>query len=193
MSIRLPDAHNLGRRAESVLVRTACAKAARRGISPLGSRRRAIGDSFYPAHATSRPDRRICSQVRSGSCNPHVWPIRLGRRDTLEYGRIRSRARYILQMASFIVLRRNAPQLKRPYVSPLGIAGAVTASVLSAITLAALFLNPAYRIGVTGPRCGLLPAWPGLRCTRATGSSFPRRRSFAQSLNNQPALTELPR
>jgi ethanolamine permease len=57
---------------------------------------------------------------------------------------------YILQMASFILLRKNAPALSRPYVSPLGIPGAVIAAVLAGITLTALFLNPDYRIGVAG-------------------------------------------
>ncbi|HYI97684.1 MAG TPA: amino acid permease, partial [Bryobacteraceae bacterium] len=57
---------------------------------------------------------------------------------------------YILQMASYILLRKKAPGLARPYVSPLGIPGAVIAALLAGITLMALFLNPDYRIGVAG-------------------------------------------
>jgi ethanolamine permease len=57
---------------------------------------------------------------------------------------------YVMQMASFVLLRRNAPALHRPYVSPLGIAGALVAAGLAIVTLAALFLNPGYRIGVWG-------------------------------------------
>ena len=57
---------------------------------------------------------------------------------------------YILQMASFILLRRNAPHMPRPYVSPLGVPGAVLAAIIAAVTLVALFLNPDYRIGVAG-------------------------------------------
>ncbi len=57
---------------------------------------------------------------------------------------------YILQMASFMLLRKNAPHLARPFVSPLGTAGAATAALLAAVTLGALFLNPDYRIGVVG-------------------------------------------
>lgn len=57
---------------------------------------------------------------------------------------------YILQMASFILLRRNAPRLTRPFASPLGTPGAVTAALLAMITMVTLFLNPDYRIGVVG-------------------------------------------
>ena len=57
---------------------------------------------------------------------------------------------YVMQMAAFILLRRNAPGLLRPYVSPLGTPGAVIAALLAAATLAALFLNPDCRIGVLG-------------------------------------------
>jgi ethanolamine permease len=57
---------------------------------------------------------------------------------------------YAFQMGAFILLRRNAPAMARPFVSPLGNAGAVMAAVLAMITLAALFLNPDYRAGVIG-------------------------------------------
>lgn len=55
---------------------------------------------------------------------------------------------YILQMASFLILRKKA--LERPYVSPLGVVGAWTATIISAITLIVLFLNPDYNKGVWG-------------------------------------------
>jgi ethanolamine permease len=57
---------------------------------------------------------------------------------------------YVMQMASFILLRRNYPDLHRPYRSPLGNAGAVVAAVIAIVTLAALFLNPDYRVGAYG-------------------------------------------
>jgi ethanolamine permease len=57
---------------------------------------------------------------------------------------------YLLQMAAFILLRLNAPGLKRPYVSPLAIPGAVLAGVVALVTLIAMFLNPDYRVGVSG-------------------------------------------
>jgi ethanolamine permease len=55
---------------------------------------------------------------------------------------------YILQMASFLLLRRK--KLERPYVSPLGVAGAWIAMLISAVTLVVLFLNPDYNKGVYG-------------------------------------------
>lgn len=57
---------------------------------------------------------------------------------------------YILQMASFILLRLRFPQIHRPYRSPLGIAGATVAMVIAAVTLVLLFLNRDYRMGVVG-------------------------------------------
>jgi ethanolamine permease len=57
---------------------------------------------------------------------------------------------YVLQMASFILLRRNAPGMARPFTSRLGIPGALAAAALAILTLAALFANPDYRIGVWG-------------------------------------------
>jgi ethanolamine permease len=55
---------------------------------------------------------------------------------------------YILQMVSFLILRRKT--IERPYISPLGPAGAWTATIISAITLIVLFLNPDYNKGVWG-------------------------------------------
>jgi len=57
---------------------------------------------------------------------------------------------YILQMASFLILRRKLPALERPYVSPLGVAGAWIATIIAAVTLVVLFLNPDYNKGVWG-------------------------------------------
>ena len=57
---------------------------------------------------------------------------------------------YVMQMASFILLRMKLPDIERPYVSPLGIAGALTAAVIAAITLVTLFLNSDYRPGIWG-------------------------------------------
>jgi ethanolamine permease len=57
---------------------------------------------------------------------------------------------YILQMLSFILLRRKFPAMDRPYVSPLGSAGAVLAMLIAAATLVTLFLNRDYNLGVIG-------------------------------------------
>jgi ethanolamine permease len=57
---------------------------------------------------------------------------------------------YVLQMASFILLRVRFPRMERPYVSPLGTAGAVTALAIAVVTLVTLFRNPDYNRGVIG-------------------------------------------
>ena len=57
---------------------------------------------------------------------------------------------YILQMTSFVLLRRKLPNIERPYRSKWGVPGAVIAGVLAAISLVAIFLNEAYRPGVYG-------------------------------------------
>ena len=57
---------------------------------------------------------------------------------------------YFLQAISFIVLRRRLPNLPRPYRSPLGIAGAVVALAIAAVTLVFQFLDPVFVTGVLG-------------------------------------------
>jgi ethanolamine permease len=57
---------------------------------------------------------------------------------------------YVLQMASFILLRYKYPSLERPYVSPLGVAGAAVAALIAIVTLGTLFVNPLYNKGVIG-------------------------------------------
>jgi ethanolamine permease len=57
---------------------------------------------------------------------------------------------YIMQLLSFILLRIRLPHIERPFVSPLGIAGAAVALAIAAVTLVFLFVNPDYRPGVWG-------------------------------------------
>ena len=57
---------------------------------------------------------------------------------------------YIMQMVSFVILRRRFHGLERPYISPLGSAGAIFAGVLSAAILVMLLVNPDYSIGIYG-------------------------------------------
>jgi ethanolamine permease len=57
---------------------------------------------------------------------------------------------YILQMISFIVLRLRFSKMERPYVSPIGIAGAAVAAIVAAATLITLFANSDYSKGVIG-------------------------------------------
>lgn len=57
---------------------------------------------------------------------------------------------YFLQSVSFILLRRNLPDIDRPYRSPVGEWGAIVAAVIALISLVALFWNDDYRPGVYG-------------------------------------------
>ena len=57
---------------------------------------------------------------------------------------------YILQMLSFLVLRRNRPEMHRPYVSPLGATGAMTTLVIAVIACVVMFFEPSYREGMLG-------------------------------------------
>jgi ethanolamine permease len=55
---------------------------------------------------------------------------------------------YILQAVSFILLRQNKPNIERPYVSPLGIPGAVVTIVIGAVTLIYQIQDPNFFKGV---------------------------------------------
>jgi len=55
---------------------------------------------------------------------------------------------YIMQAASFILLRRNQPDIQRPFVSPLGIPGAVVTIVIAAVTLFYQLQDPNFFRGV---------------------------------------------
>lgn len=55
---------------------------------------------------------------------------------------------YFMQALAFIRLRKARPDMQRPYVSPLGLAGAWTTLVISGVTFVVLFMNEAYRPAV---------------------------------------------
>jgi ethanolamine permease len=55
---------------------------------------------------------------------------------------------YILQAISFILLRQNQPNISRPYVSPLGIPGAIVTIVIGVITLIYQVRDPNFFYGV---------------------------------------------
>ncbi len=57
---------------------------------------------------------------------------------------------YILQMFSFLVLRRRLPDMKRPFVSVLGATGAMTALVVSLAAGLLAFANGSYHFGMIG-------------------------------------------
>jgi ethanolamine permease len=50
---------------------------------------------------------------------------------------------YFLQMVSYILLKRNLPNLNRPYKSPVGVAGALVAALLALLIFVGQALNPA--------------------------------------------------
>jgi ethanolamine permease len=55
---------------------------------------------------------------------------------------------YAFQGLSFILLRKNMPNIERPYRSPLGIPGAVATVVIALVTLYYQLQDPTYRAGV---------------------------------------------
>jgi len=55
---------------------------------------------------------------------------------------------YVLQSASFLLLRINRPNLERPYVSPLGKTGAWVTIVIALVTMYYQLQDVAYRIAV---------------------------------------------
>jgi len=57
---------------------------------------------------------------------------------------------YVMKMTSFVILRGRFPKIERPYMSPMGNTGAITAGVIALATLVSLFLNSDYRLGVYG-------------------------------------------
>jgi ethanolamine permease len=57
---------------------------------------------------------------------------------------------YLMQCIAFVLLRRNRPNLARPYTSPLGVPGAVVAGLIALASLGAILYNDEYRPGVYG-------------------------------------------
>nr|WP_295891444.1 amino acid permease [uncultured Devosia sp.] len=55
---------------------------------------------------------------------------------------------YIMQALSFIILRRNQPNIERPFKSPLGIPGAVLTIIIAAVTLFYQMQDPNFFKGV---------------------------------------------
>ncbi|PJM78224.1 amino acid permease [Bifidobacterium scaligerum] len=55
---------------------------------------------------------------------------------------------YLLQMVSYILLRKKLPDIERPFISKLGVAGAVFGGLVALCIFIATLLNPAYRMAV---------------------------------------------
>jgi ethanolamine permease len=57
---------------------------------------------------------------------------------------------YALQCLSFILLRRNLPNINRPYRSKWGVPGAAVAGIIAVVSLVTMFTNDDYRPGLYG-------------------------------------------
>jgi ethanolamine permease len=57
---------------------------------------------------------------------------------------------YAFQGLSFILLRKNLPNIERPYRNPLGVASGYLTILIALVTLFMQFQDPAYRGGVIG-------------------------------------------
>ena len=51
---------------------------------------------------------------------------------------------YIMQLVSFVILRRKYPNLNRPYKSPWGLPGSVVALVIAVIAFLGFLINPTF-------------------------------------------------
>ena len=56
---------------------------------------------------------------------------------------------YVMQMIAYVRIK-SMTELERPYVSPLGSAGAIVSGAIAAVTLVFVFVNDEYRPGVYG-------------------------------------------
>jgi len=52
---------------------------------------------------------------------------------------------YLMQMISFVILRRKFPDMVRPYKSPWGVRGAVVAGIIAFLSFVGFLLNPTFR------------------------------------------------
>jgi ethanolamine permease len=57
---------------------------------------------------------------------------------------------YMFTMTSYVILTRDYPHMKRPFTSPLGVTGAITALLLASAAVLLLFANPEFRPGLLG-------------------------------------------
>lgn len=51
---------------------------------------------------------------------------------------------YLMQMLSFILLRRKFPSLDRPYKSPWGVGGATVSGIIAAVSFIGFLINPTF-------------------------------------------------
>ena len=55
---------------------------------------------------------------------------------------------YALQMAAYLLLKKNLPNINRPYLSPVGAGGAWISMIIAIVVLVVLFFSPDYRMPV---------------------------------------------
>ena len=55
---------------------------------------------------------------------------------------------YAMQGLSFILLRKNMPNIIRPYRSPVGVPGALVTVIIALVTIYYQLQDPVYRVGV---------------------------------------------
>lgn len=55
---------------------------------------------------------------------------------------------YVMQSVSYILLKKNKPNLNRPFVSPFGITGAVATIVIALVTIYYQVQDPTYQVAV---------------------------------------------
>lgn len=55
---------------------------------------------------------------------------------------------YLMQMISFVILRRKFPNMNRPYKSPWGLNGAVIAGIIAFVSFIGFLLNPAFQLAI---------------------------------------------
>ena len=84
---------------------------------------------------------------------------------------------YLLQMVSYVLLKKNMPDIKRPFTSRFGVPGAVIAGLLALCIFVAVLLNPDYRLAVYTmvPSTSSPPS--SSRSTAASIWCSPRKRS----------------
>ena len=73
---------------------------------------------------------------------------------------------YVMQMLSFILLRRKLPNIDRPYRSKWGVPGAAIAGIIALVSLVTMFTNDDYRPGLYGVAALLRPRRALLRDRR---------------------------
>ena len=85
---------------------------------------------------------------------------------------------YAMQGLSFILLRKNMPNIIRPYRSPVGVPGAVVTIVVALVTLWYQLQDPIYQKAVLrGVPRSTCSASCTSRCTAGTSSSSRPRKS----------------